>query len=216
MTSAVQICNMALSHIRGGSINSLIESSVQAQQCALLYPMCRDMVLENAPWGFARTIRELNLLSDVKIFNYAYAYQYPTDAKRINQLMMPWDEVSTDSAPSLRYHDDVFPGMRKTKVQYQIYHNNGSRVIAANDASLRVDYNIVVEDPNLFSTTFVFTLSHLLASYLAIPVCGVAEGRAFRSDELQLYQEHIETAIADDLNQSYTDTPDSDYINVRR
>ena len=216
MTSAVQICNMALSHIRAGSINALTESSVQAQRCSLFYPVCRDMVLEGAPWGFARKIRELALLSDVKIFNYAYAYQYPSDAKRVNQLMMPWDEVSTDSAPSLRYHDDVFHGMRKTKVQYQTYHNNGSRVIAANDANLRVDYNITVDDPNLFSTAFVFALSHLLASYLAIPITGVAEGRALRSDELQLYKEHIDAAIADDLNQSYTDTPDSDYINVRK
>lgn len=215
MASAVEICNMALSHIRAGSINSLTENSVQAQQCKLLYPMCRDMVLEDAPWGFARTIRELALLTSVKIFNYAYAYQYPSDAKRINKLMMSWDEVTNDSAPSLRYHDDLFPGMRKTKVVYEIFHNAGTRVIAANDIDLRVDYNIVVEDPNLFSTSFILAVSHLLASNLAIPLIGTAEGRPLRNDELQLYTKYIDTAVAGDANQSYTPIPDSEYITTR-
>jgi hypothetical protein len=215
MASAVEICNMALSHIRAGSINSLAENSVQAQQCRLLYPTCRNMVLENAPWGFARSIRELALLSSVKIFNYAYAYQYPSDAMRINKLMMSWDEVTNDSAPSLRYHDDLFPGMRKTKVVYEIFHNNGTRVIAANDIDLRVDYNVVVEDPNLFSTSFIFAVSHLLASNLAIPLIGTTEGRLLRNDELQLYTKYIDSAVAADANQSYTPIPDSDYITVR-
>ena len=58
MTSVVDICNLALSNIRAGSINNIDEVSLQAQQCKLKYPFMRDRLLtgrsiiklERYPW----------------------------------------------------------------------------------------------------------------------------------------------------------------------
>ena len=45
MASEVEICNLALSNIRAGSINSLTEGSLQAQICKLKYPILRDLCI---------------------------------------------------------------------------------------------------------------------------------------------------------------------------
>ena len=44
MASEIDICNLALGHIRAGTINSLDEGSVQAKQCKLKYPIMRDQI----------------------------------------------------------------------------------------------------------------------------------------------------------------------------
>ena len=82
MASDVEICNIALSNIRAGSINSLDENSLQAQQCKLKYALLRDRMLTEVPWTFNRKIRALSVLT-TEIFNWAYAYQYPTDCLKI-------------------------------------------------------------------------------------------------------------------------------------
>lgn len=213
MTSEVTICNMALSHIRGGSINSLTEPSIQAQQCKLLYPVLRDMVLEAAPWQFATRIDELALLSDVTVFNWLYAYQRPTDCLKIKRLILNWETVSQT--------DDQFYGNRlpivntKAPVPYQIFNVADNRVIAANYPDLRIEYTIRITDPNLFSTQFVMALARLLASELAVPIAGEAAGRKFQSDSLSIYQKYIGSAMASNANEQYEETPDSEFITVR-
>jgi|TARA_Y100000310_G_scaffold127563_1_gene126691 hypothetical protein len=217
MTSEVEICNLALSHIRATSINSLTEQSLQAQQCKLLYPIMRDQVIEDAPWQFAHVVEALAVLSSVDIFNWNYAYQYPSNCLKINRLMLNWEEVQNDQAiyaARLRDLGLTFPDL-KQQVEYSIYNVDGNRVIAANECELRVDYVKKVTDPNLFSTQFVMALSHLLGAELAVPIVGVDKGRALRSDSLKMYNAYIESAAAANQNEQYSHTPDSEYISIR-
>ena len=219
MTSVVEICNLALSHIRAGSINSLTEASIQAQQCRLVYPVLRDQMLQDAPWQFNRALKPLALLTD-ELFNWIYVYQYPSDCLYINRLHIDFAEVSSDtsvSAISSRFYDRGLPRPDlNQQVEHKIYNIDGNKVIAANDENLRIDYRKRVEDSNLFSLNFVMGLSHLLASELAIPLVGVDKGRGLRSDELQIYQSYVNSGIENELNEQFTEIPDSDFINVRQ
>lgn len=217
MASEVEICNVALAQIRATSINSLTESSLQAQQCKLHYNLLRDQVLEDAPWGFAHKIRQLAALSSVDIWNWVYAYQYPSDCIRINKLMPDYEEVSQDSSVvAARLYDYGLPKPNlDQQIEYEIHNDDGNRIIACNEKDVYIDYNIQVTDPNLFSVQFRMALSALLAAHVAVPIAGYEKGRPLRAENLKLYQGYIRTAAANDLNQRYKYPQDSDFINVR-
>lgn len=216
MASDIEIANLALSNIRAGSINSFTEASIQAQQCKLKYSIVRDMLLRDAPWQFAHKIEALALLDD-ELFNWAYVYQYPSDALYVNRVLLNWTEVtSNDSAISTRYYDrDLFGPNMDAQVKYEVYNIDGNRVIACNDAEVRIDYRARVTDPNLFPSSFILALGHLLAAEIAIPLVGVDVGAALREQSLQMYRGYIQTAIASDMNEQYHEPNDSEFITGR-
>src|SRR5688500_4621637 len=111
MASVVEICNLALTHVRGGSINSLDEASVQAQRCKLFYEIARDQALADATWGFNHALVALAELEDVEVFNWAHAWTYPSDCLHINKLIRNLEAVH-DSSSEGRW----FPGMRNEEI----------------------------------------------------------------------------------------------------
>jgi hypothetical protein len=213
MASEVTICNLALSHIRGGSINALTEASIQAQQCKLLYPILRDMVLESAPWQFATKIESLALLTNTTVFNWMNSYQYPTDCLKIKRLILNWETVNrTDN----QFYGTNIPVVNtQAPVPYQIVNVDGNRVIASNYSDLRIEYTTRVIDPNLFSNQYMLALSHLLASELAVPIAGSAEGRKYKSDSLHQYNSYIRSAMMNNMNEQFMTIPDSQFVTVR-
>lgn len=218
MTSVVEICNLALSNIRAGSINSLDESSLQAQQCKLKYPIFRDFLLAELPWSFNHKIKTLAVLTD-DIFNWNYAYQYPSDCLKINRLIGAYEQLSNaDSDVISRLIDSqVLPiGNARRGIPYQVFNIDDNKVIGANESELRVGYSVKTTDPNLFSTSFVLTLSHLLSSELAIPIIGADVGRQLRSDSFQIYKEYLNNSIAGDLNEQYSEPALSEFETIRR
>jgi len=218
MTSEVEICNLALTTVRGGSINSLNEASIQAQNCKLLYPTARDMLLRVAPWQFAHKVKPLALLTD-DLFNWIYTYQYPSDCLQINRLIINFEAVSSDnttSAVASRFYDPGLPLPNLTpQVEYELQNIDGNRVIATNERDARISYRAKITDPNLFDSEFVLMFSYLLGSFLAIPIVGAKTGRELRSDNFQIYQSMLASAIASDLNEQFHPTPDSDYVSIR-
>ena len=224
MTSVVDICNIALSNIRAGSINSLDESNPEAQLCKLKYPIVRDMVIANMDWQFSSGVKTLALLSATELFNWSYAYQYPVDSFGINRLIGEYEEISTDSGTAvisqarqnlidseLRSVEDL-----RMQIPYEIFNVDGNRVIGANEPNLRIDYRIKITDPNLFSPQLVISVAHLLASEIAIPIVGGELGRQFRADSLSLYQNYLDAAISSDMNEQYHSPGDSEYVTIRR
>lgn len=204
MASEVELCNMALSNIRAGSINSFNEASLQAQQCKLKYPFLRDMLLRDVPWNFAHKVDALALLTD-DLFNWAYAYQYPSDCLYINKLILSFETFGSAG--------EIYTPDLDRQVKYEIQNVDGNRVIAANEPGLRVSYRMRVIDPNLFDTLFIQTFVQLLTSELAIPIVGAEVGRQFRSDAFQIYKSYLEEATATNGNEGYTEPTDSDFIN---
>lgn len=218
MASEVDICNMALAAIRAGSINSLNETSLQAQQCKLHYPFLRDSLLREGCWGFSRTIAVLALRTD-DVFNWIFAYQYPVDCLKLERLIIEFEEFrSDDGSTALRHRhiEDLFTPDLERQIKHEIINIDGNKVILANEQNLRIKYSRRVTDPNLFDITFIQTFVHLLSSALAVPVVGGEMGRGFRTDNLQMYQVFLNAAIANDKNEGFTPTPDSEFILIRR
>lgn len=211
---------MALSNIRAKSINILTESSLQAQACKLKYPIVRDQMLNDMGWQFSHKIEPLALLVE-EIFNWAYAYQYPSDCHQINRLVGAYEELSGEVDASqlvsqlrddqLRTRDEL-----RHQIPYEIFNVAGNLVIGSNEPDLRIDYRAEITDPNLFSPPFVLALSHLLASEIAIPIVGAETGRGLRSDSLQLYKQYFAGALSSDMNEQYHPPGDSEYVNIRR
>ena len=218
MASEVEICNIALSNIRAGSINSLDEGSLQAQQCKLKYPFLRDRLLTEVSWGFNHKIRALSALT-TDIFNWAYAYQYPIDCLKINRLVGAHEELSNADADVVsRLLDSQLLPLKdlRSQIPYEVFNFDDNKTIGANEADLRISYLAKVINPNLFTVDFIMSFSHLLSSELAIPIVGAEVGRQLRSDSLQLYKQYLNAAITNDLNEQY-DTPAlSEFETIRR
>ena len=77
MSSEVDICNLALSHLGDEASLASIdppEGSAQADHCAKFYPIARDLMLEKHPWKFA-TRRVLLSPVDVDLWEMEYGTQ---------------------------------------------------------------------------------------------------------------------------------------------
>ena len=216
MASEVDICNLALSNVRGGSINSLDESSLQAQQCKLKYPLIRDMLLSDFTWGFNKSIKALAELSSVDLFNWAYAYQYPSDCLHVIKLI-PNVEQFSQSDGALRSHriEDLYGSQFDQQIKYEVFNEDDGKVIASNEQQLRIVYRKKVTDPNLFDNLFLMAFSWMLSAELAIPIVGVEAGRPLRQDALTMYKHYIEAATAKNANEQYTEPRESEFITVR-
>lgn len=218
MPSEVEICNLALSNIRAGSINSLTESSLQAQLCKLKYPFMRNRMLTDNVWSFNRKIKALSLLT-TEIFNWAYAYKYPVDCLKIHRLIPAYEELANADADVIsRLIDSQLLPLKdmRREVEYEIFNFDDVKVIGSNEADLRIDYSAKVEDPNLFTDDFILALSHLLASELAIPIVGAELGRNLRNESLQIYKVYLDAALANDMNEQYFTPALSEYETIRR
>ncbi len=214
MTSVVEICNMALSSTRAGSINDINESSLQAQQCKLWYSILRDKCLRETNWNFARKIIALAPVTDV-VFNKPYAYRYPNDCLKIERLVGSYEQVTTDSSSIYWNPSGCYNGMRYPEIPYDIYNIDSKKIIGTFQDQLRIDYTANVTDPTLFTVEFVLALSNLLTSAIAIPIIGVKEGRAIRSDALTLYNSYLNSALASDSNEKQHEPVESEFVTCR-
>ena len=234
MTSEVQLCNMALSHIRGGSINSLTESSIQAQKCKLFYDTLRDSVLKESPWKFANKVVPLTpefvepYTPDIDgVFDWAYSYQYPNDCLHIDRVLVDY-EIRQDRLRDnggqyshrfnnglVNYRATQHEPFVKREWEYDVQHIRGRRVIVTNESEMWIQYRCRVEDVNLFPISFQLALSHLIASYIATSIVGEQLGSKLKAENLELYQAQLASAIVSDINQEHCRIPDSEFVNIR-
>jgi len=219
MTSQVEICNLALSNIRVGSINSIDEASVSAQYCKLKYDIVLDSVLRGAPWNFARKQTALALNTD-ELFDWAYCYQYPSDCLRINRLKSRHDRLTqaeTGYAIRPEYYDQQYlQQSRNRKIKYAVMNASGNKVIGANEAELWIDYLIRVTDPNKYDSSFILAFAWYLTAEIAVPIIGGDNGRAERAAAFQMYKATIAEAMAMDANeQENGPEKESEFIEAR-
>lgn len=217
MASIIEICNLALGNIRAGSINSLTEASLEAQTCALRYPVVRDLMLKDEAWQFNREIRALSLVS-APIFTWAYTYKYPVDCFQINRLIPEYEEADPQGREVLsRYLDSDVRSSNdlKRQVPYEVFILDGVKVIGANQANLRADMRTNADDPTAYGPTFTMAMSHLLAAELAIPIVGGEVGMKMREQSLQLYSKYVSAAITSNQNDQYHTPVESEFVTVR-
>lgn len=191
MTSAVDICNLALGHIGDAATLSSLdppEGSAQAQHCAAFYPIARDEVLEDHAWSFCTVRGELSTESTA-IDGYDYAYILPTDYLVVREVLPPgYSEINRAQGEPIPFEVETHP-------------ISGNSVVLTNQPNAIIRYSIKVTDTTRFSARFMSALSRLLAAYLAGPVIKGPRGAQVGSGQAQIYMQMVGRAKEIDANQ---------------
>lgn len=158
MASAVDIANIALSHIGADAVVTSLsppDGSVEAGHCARFLPIARQAALVGANWSFARKRVVLATLTNDSS-SWAYKYQVPSDCLRARKILAldDVDDPERNGAIFDKFGDALYTN------QYQ--------------ATLL--YTTDVTDTTKYPADFVTALGMLLASYVAGPLIKGAEG----------------------------------------
>lgn len=193
MPSAVDICNIALSHIGADAVVTSIsppDGSAESGHCARFYPIARKLLIEMHRWQFAKSraqLAEVTNTSDI----WQFAYALPADC--INPLRVLQLKFVTAAGfvwPS--YHvqynwglvDNIFS--ERGSSDFEIEGN----VLRTNEPEAVLLYTRDVTDTTKFTNGFVDALGMLVASYVAGPIIkgteGANVGARLRQTALQL------------------------------
>lgn len=188
MASAIDICNLALSHIgQDANISSIDppEGSADAEHCARFYPMALGEALEEHPWTFATRRQNLALLGST-IDPWPFAYALPAGCLKPRRVL---PQSSSDDLRGQRFlvEDNVV----YTDIE---------------DAILVYTYNLT--DTTRFTPLFTTALSWLLASKIAGPILkdtsGNAATRCFNVYSLEIGKAKASNGNSDHNRPQYT------------
>lgn len=187
MASKVQICNRALSsHLGCKRINSLTESTPEAEQCNLHYEDTLRALLEAYPWSFAQRQDALaEVTNDLSDF-WDYAYQRPANCLRI-----AWVNDDQSARDYMALNRD--PDTDRRTIGDTIYSN----VPAAS-----ISYTTFVDDPAEYSQAFRDALSAAIAANMAMPL---TENSRLAGRAMEMAERSLDMAVAHDESQKRTE-----------
>ena len=149
ITSKVQICNMALSHLGNFGTVSDIDTPKNSKEItfSLWYDISRQQLLKLLIPNFALKRKIVAKLSTVPAFGYDYAYEYPNDALKVLG----------------------FNNIDEKDLEYAVENN---MVLVNQDftTGLKLRYVGDVTDVNAMSPEFKMALSWYLAGQVALDV----------------------------------------------
>lgn len=174
MTST-DICNMAVSYLGRGRINSLQEDSEESRQCNIHYDHVRRRLLHIFPWGFARRMEKLAERTD-NVPGWKCCYGYPSECLHV---LFVFDEEHASRRQEQREDFDVLT-MRA-----------GTRILCSNVDDAWAEFICDAKDPASFSEEFSDALAHMLAASLALQLDG---STSLQQVQLQLATDNIERA----------------------
>lgn len=157
MSSEVEICNLALSHLGDSATVASIspaEGSPQAQRCAVFYPIARDALL-TLPWTFNTRRGALEELTVNEWPAWDYCYGKPNNCLKIHGITEE-NGVLNDPAEVDQYVLQI--------------NSSGTEVIYTNLANAWATYSVQITDTQRFTPPFVMALSYQLAGMLAGPL----------------------------------------------
>jgi hypothetical protein len=202
MSSVVDICNLALSHIGDGATVASIASpaeSVQAEHCARFYPMARDAVLSMVEPAFAIKRVNLSLITPTEQPDiWTYAYSQPNCIK---VLSVGLPEATLVDADRQEWDSEAL--------------DDGSVVIYTNTELATARIIARITDTTKFGPLLVLAVARLLASFLAGPIIKGVEGMKIsaahqeRFDKVELPRAKTENARLKQSNAYRDFTPSS-------
>lgn len=184
-TSAVEICNFALDHLKQKAITAITGDNLPtpAVICARHYDQVRRAVLESHPWNFAIKRIQITPLATAPLFGYSSAYQLPPDFIRL-----------------LTIGDDALGAITPTEL-YQIEDGQlltGSEFVTDATGTQNVRYVFDQTNINKFSALFIDIFAIELALRMAYKFTGLGN----RVSQLRsLFQEFSTRAYAIDGQQ---------------
>lgn len=192
MTSEVDLCNLALSHL--GDEADIIaisppDGSRQAAHCARFYPLARDAVLQSFPWSFATKRITLAAMTNPSPHDWQYAYALPATCLRPLSALTP-------GMPAANFGNDEsdagsFPYVLETG-------QDGIRVLYTNVQTAVLRYVDKVTDTTAFPPLVVLAISRLLASFLAGPILKGETGIKVADAHGQRFKVELAAACAAD------------------
>jgi len=209
MSSAVDICNIALSHLGDSATVASIdppEGSVQAEHCARFYPISRDALLQMHSWNFITRRQVLALLVD-EMDQWDYVYAWPSGALEILSVLEY--EVEGDYAtPSAQIRSEYLTAsgtiLDRGAYTPQPFHvetlASGAKVICTNQENALARYTVKITDTTLFPPLFAEALSWHLASKLAGPLLKGKTGMDMAAQCMRMFMLHSAQAKASDSN----------------
>lgn len=190
MTTAVDVCNLALGHLGdGANVQSISppNGTRQAELCAHFFPIARDSLLEHG-WSFNTRRVKLALLDVYRPPAYSFAYALPASCLRPLELRTP-----------------VFTNDVKTADFITESLDDGSRVIYTNAADAELRFAIRVTDLSRWTPGAIVALSWLLAGFLAGPLIKGRVGLQAADRAERRFAIALAAAQASDANTSKQD-----------
>lgn len=186
MTTAIDICNRALSKMGARmTITALDSSSPASAACALWYDTIRMQLLRAAPWGFSRKtvmLTSLGLATDspnIVPYPWVDMYEYPADCLKFRYVLPPPSITTTGSITPPSVGGAVFPwwGMPSRSFRYLVSQYTDAtpttvKVLLSNVVQAYGVYTSDVTDPALMDEQFIQALVSALAAELVMPLSG--------------------------------------------
>jgi hypothetical protein len=199
MSSVVEICNLAISHLgTGKEIANLQENSSEANACRRFFDTSLEQTLRGYAWPFANKFSPLNLVEEDPTDEWAYSYLYPVDCLQAIRI------VSGNRNES-----------RQDRIDYKIINSPAGLLIFTDQENAILEYTIYVKDPNLYPSDFKMALSFRLASYIAPRITkGDPFGMGKRAMEMYMYEISMAQTAAYNEEQP-SEVPNSEFVRIR-
>jgi hypothetical protein len=193
--SEIEICNLALGHLRQGLIASFDEASPAAKQCRLFYRQAIDTAMRGADWPFCRSYIPGVLVAGASSPGYQYGFAKPADVLAVREIARA-DRLSTP-------------------IPYEISRYGDQSVIFTNVASPVFRCTMRVTDVADYDVQFTDAASYFLAMHLAMPLTGkvslVDAMRKLATSALDM----AETDAANEDTNDIGEDPVPDWLAVR-
>lgn len=174
--SEVDICNMALDHLKQGALTSIDPATnIAGQRCARWYPQIRQETLRFHPWNFALKRVQLTPDSTAPSFGFTQRYLLPSDWLRYISRVDDFDNFLGDGTDY--------------EIEERYYLFNGDDDTAINLRYIMDFTNVAKMDP-LFRGLFAINLAIILA-----PNFAGTEGRVSTLLKIQKELEAKATAV---------------------
>ena len=169
------IANMALDLVTATNINSIDDNSTQAKVCKRHYYVLRDSLIQESQWTFARAEVVLAPIT-YPSNNWAYAYAYPADCLKIDELRLPelmGQPITTQTSVGPLTSSPIWQNDQKQlrhEVCAMVDANNnptGQRAILCNVQNVILVYTRQITNPAQFPPTFVDALALKLAQRIS-------------------------------------------------
>lgn len=198
-SSMVEIWNLALIEIgHTERVADPDEDSTAAELCRALYEQCRDYVLEDFPWRFAKRRITLAILAGTPPTAWLFQYAVPADCLAIRAFAHPLTRTP----------------LPKDKIPFERATDGTSNLIYTDLEDAELIYTSRITDVSRFDASFVTSLVYYLASKLGVPLRGAA-GSAIADSMLNKYMGQVRLAAAKSLREGFDITPDCEFLQAR-
>jgi hypothetical protein len=187
---AIGICNMALSQLKARGILSFDDNTEEAYQCRRMYDFCREALLRQCPWTFARRIAPLALTAHTNPL-WGFLYAYPADCVFIRRVF-----GKEGSAAGF----GECPGGGQGGRDWDVFSvSEAEKVIGTNVSAALLDYTHDVKDAEKFPPDFVTALYYYLAAELSMSLAADAN---LKQLNFQLMQNALREGMKQNGNES--------------